>query len=52
MRRADCEAEDDEQKQAKTEPRLCGDRGSDRDEYLPTVHGFDEFFGNLVSPQR
>ena len=19
----------------------------DRDEYLPTVHGFDEFFGNL-----
>jgi arylsulfatase A-like enzyme len=24
----------------------------DRDEYLPTVHGFDEFFGNLVSPQR
>jgi arylsulfatase len=22
-------------------------KGGDRDEYLPTNHGFDEFFGNL-----
>jgi len=30
---------------------MCGQFGKnhlgDRDEYLPTVHGFDEFFGNL-----
>jgi Arylsulfatase A and related enzymes len=24
----------------------------DRDEHLPTMHGFDEFFGNLYHPQR
>jgi arylsulfatase A-like enzyme len=24
----------------------------DRNKFLPTVHGFDEFFGNLRSPQR
>ena len=24
----------------------------DRDEHLPTVHGFDEFFGNPLPPQR
>jgi arylsulfatase A-like enzyme len=23
----------------------------DRDEHLPTMHGFDEFFGNLVPPE-
>ena len=30
---------------------VCGQFGKnhlgDRDEFLPTVHGFDEFFGNL-----
>jgi arylsulfatase A-like enzyme len=24
----------------------------DLNKYLPTVHGFDEFFGNLLSPER
>lgn len=35
----------------KTEGYTCGQFGKnhlgDRNEYLPTVHGFDEFFGNL-----
>ncbi|MGL4780755.1 MAG: arylsulfatase [Bacteroidales bacterium] len=35
----------------KTEGYACGQFGKnhlgDRNEYLPTVHGFDEFFGNL-----
>src|SRR5688572_33220156 len=28
---------------------ICGDKNhlGDRDEHLPTAHGFDEFFGNL-----